>query len=359
MKKGTIMTIDQKFAYIFTTDCKMEKVAWQPGMSIGKEINMKTNTSESTARTFSGRRTWGLALAVACLVILLVGGILAGQGLIFNPVYARLSIDVNPSVEFALNRQLKVHEVRTMNEDARQVLAGEDLTGLPWQQAVARWTELLKLRYKENIQEMLIAAVVPAEAVQLTEQLMAMERTANQGELQGLQVRVVYSQDPAVVKTARQNGLSVGRQMLLNQSEQQKQGWTAESIADAPLGDLVRKLLRDGEADQTGMTRRTTQSLSDPSGSEGQQTGETSRETSGQESENGSQNTKRETNRETENGSQSSMSGTPAICQASTGEPSGSTNGSKPTNQYANQETSQTSGTQTQTSGSGSANGGT
>ena len=65
---------------------------------------------------------------------------------------------------------------------------------------------------------------------------------------------MVYSHDNTVRKTADQNGLSVGRQMLLNQSDAKQMGWDSETIQDAPLGELVRNLLKGEDEDQTRLT---------------------------------------------------------------------------------------------------------
>jgi hypothetical protein len=281
MEKGTIMTIDEKYSYVFTNRCRLVKVPWQQGMNPGKEIqiNMKTHETTPHAPTWSRKQRW--ALAAACLAVILAAGIFFGQGLIINPVYARLSIDVNPSLQLDLDRQLKVQAVHTLNEEAVQIMAGETLIGLPWREAVERWAALLKQRFAGEVTDMLISAVIPDKAGQLLEQLMAMDGTTNLGELHALQVRVIYSQDPAVVRSAKQNGLSIGRQMLLNQASEQNQAYNAQTIAAAQLGDLLRKLLRDGQADQTGMTRRETRSFSETSATQGSTQGSAKQETNG------------------------------------------------------------------------------
>jgi hypothetical protein len=320
MNKGTILSIDRTYAYVFTQDCRMVRIRWLPGMTIGKEIPITMNHQNDRLRTEAVARParrayWKPAMAAALLIVLIAATLLYSQGILFSPVYARLSIDVNPSVQFDLNRQLEIIKVRTLNAEAAQVLAGEDLIGLPWQDAVDRWAGLLRERFSEQIQTMLISAVIPDQAVQLLEQLANLEQMHNAGELAGLQIRVIYSKDPAVVRTAQQNGLSIGRQMLLNQAEEQHQNYDAASIAGAPLGTLIQSLLQAGQPDQTGLTRKTTQSLSDPSGTTNNQgNGATSQQTNQQSGQHTNQETNEEQNGQTQPGS------------------------SQPTNQETNQE---------------------
>jgi len=322
MKKGTILSIDDKFAYVFTSDCCMVKVNWQPDMVVGEEINMETSNMESSVEINPAARRSRLKLAViaASLVLLLAVGLIFGQGLWGSPVYATLSVDVNPSLEMSLNRELKVISVQAMNEDASQLLVGHDLTGLDWQEAVGQWIAILRQSKQVQVQNMLISAVMPDNAEQLRTQLANMEQVSNQGDLAGVAVRVIYSYDQAVAKEAKKNGLSVGRQMLLNQARLQNQNWDETNIESAPLGDLIQNLLQNREQNQTRLTERTTQSVSDqtgettPAGStetNRETNRETSRETSGntQGSATGSQVTNRETNRETSGSKQVEATG--------------------------------------------------
>lgn len=344
MKTGTILSMDQKHAYVFTSDCHMEKIDWQPDMVVGKEINLET--AQTRAMPVARNRRLSLALIAASLVLLLAVGLIFGQGLFTRPVYARLSIDVNPSLELALNRQLEVQSVRAMNEEARQLMAGQDFTGLGWQEAVARWTEILRLTNRIRVQNMLISAVMPEDAVQLRTQLLNMEGNGNPGALAGVAVRVIYSHDQTVAVQANQNGLSIGRQMLLNQARAQNQDYDQANIEDAPLGDLIQKLLQDREQNQTRLTERTTQSVSDQTGestpagtteTNRETSQETNRETSGSTQGSGSQLTNRETNQETNR------------------ETSGSTmdSGSQQTNQETSQETNRETSGSTQGPGPG------
>jgi hypothetical protein len=316
MKTGTILSIDQKYAYVFTSDCHMVKLQWQPDMAVGKEISMDTVTA--IAKPAVNSRRLKFSLAAACLVLLLAVGLVLGQGLLTSPVYATLSIDVNPSLELSLNKQLEVYSVKAMNEDAAQQLKGQDLTGLNWQEAIKRWTEILQQSNQVQVQTMLISAVMPENAEQLKTQLLSMDGNNNQGVLAGVQVRVIYSNDQSVVADANQNGLSIGRQMLLNQACVQNQNWDKTSIADAPLGDLIQKLLRDRDQNQTKLTERTTQSVSDQTG-ESTPVGstETNRETNGgtQGSGSTSQQTNRETNQQSNGSTQGAGSGSQQTIQ--------------------------------------------
>jgi hypothetical protein len=279
MNKGIVMSISKKSATVFTDDCQLVKTNVQPNMAVGKEIRMDTNTKEK--KVGMQNRGFKYALLAASVVLVVVVGVLFGQGLKKNPVYAVVSVDVNPSVQFSLNQDLEVLSVKALNEEAAQILEGQNYKGLPWQEAITKWIEDLRVSNLVDIQNVLISAVMPDTAVQLQTELMAYEGADQQGALAGVNVRIIYSNDKVVSNEAEQNGLSVGRQMLLNQSQDQNQNWDKTTIADAPLGDLVQKLLRDGDYDQTWITDDEESDIAESGATVDEDTTETSQQMSG------------------------------------------------------------------------------
>ena len=252
MSKGVVLRIDRKWSYVFTTGSELVKMHVQPQHAVGKEIIMETERSQSR-KTIRSRR-WVPALVTAALVFLVGFGLIFGQGLIATPVYATMSIDINPSLELSLDRELKVISVRAMNQDAEPVLSKVQLKGLYWKTAVERWVEALRATNQYQIETMLVSAVLPEDALQLKTELQTMQENPGTGVMANIQVRTLYSADKAVATVAQQNGLSVGRQMLLTQSEVQNQNYDAAGIENAPLGDLIQTLLQTREMDQTGFT---------------------------------------------------------------------------------------------------------
>lgn len=251
MSKGIVLSIKNKKAYVFTEECGMTKIAAKPGMTLGQEISIepvKENQLRSV-RTF--KPVWA---ALALVLIIALTAFLAGPLGWFSPVYATLSIDVNPSIEMDLDRSLSVLAVRAMNQDAARLLEGLELENLNWEEAVFQWAEKIEAEFSNHEKTMLLSAVLPESATQFSLELMAMENELQQSVLTQAQIHVVYTHDKTVSKIAQQNGLSVGRQMLLNQSEAKNQGWDPERIEAASLGELIRTLLHGEDHDQTGLT---------------------------------------------------------------------------------------------------------
>jgi len=344
MKKGVVLSIDRNQATVFTQDCGLETIALTPKMKMGRETVLP-----SSSRPRSLRFAWAATAMLAVLVLVL--GLLVGTGNFLSPVYATLSVDVNPSIELDLNRSLNVIRVRALNDEAAALLQNQELRKLNWEEAVMRWTELVDAKYPLQERTVLLSAVLPEGAEQLRIRLLALEKKLQQGPVVQEQVRVVYSHDNTVRKTADQNGLSVGRQMLLNQSDAKQMGWDSETIQDAPLGELVRNLLKGEDEDQTRLTSRQTNRQT-----ETLQTGETS----GSGTQTTSQATQRETNRETSASSSSGQTGSPSTIRQTdretSQEPSGTTSQARETSRETSQAQETSGSTQTQASGETSRN---
>lgn len=130
MKKGMILTTNRKWATVFTEDCQLEKLPIQPHMAAGKEIIL--NMQENTTRAPQYTRRFKPALVAASFVLVLAMTLLLSQGLFLNPVYATVSVDINPSVQFSVNRNLEVVEVKAMNQEAAGLLEGVVFQNMGW-----------------------------------------------------------------------------------------------------------------------------------------------------------------------------------------------------------------------------------
>lgn len=332
MTRGTVLSVENKWAYIFTEDCRMTKVHARPNMKPGREIDME---AEQNPKIKIGTVPV-LKPALAFLTLILIAAlVLFGRGFIFSPVYATISIDVNPSVQLELNKSLDVISVRAMNQEARELMAGLELKGINWEEAVFRWTKLIREKYPERADVVLISAVIPETETHLRARLLVLEQNKLEGTMEQSQIRVIYTFDKDVAGEAKMNGLSVGRQMLYNQAKAQSQNWEEEEIGRAALGDLVRNLLRNEERDQTDMTRKRHTETRQETIISGETSGtretnrethrETHRETTGTNEMTDTQPTYQETNRETN--------------RETNGTGSAETNGTQPTYQETNRET--------------------
>ncbi|MDW7659015.1 MAG: anti-sigma factor domain-containing protein, partial [Bacillota bacterium] len=88
------MSIEKKWAYVFTQSCGLEKVALKPDMVIGQEVCLPSTQTRQTMSLQRFKPVW--AAAGFLLVLVMVLSLLVGTGAFLSPVYATISVDVNP-----------------------------------------------------------------------------------------------------------------------------------------------------------------------------------------------------------------------------------------------------------------------
>ena len=94
--------------------------------------------------SFPGRVVRSVAAAAAAVVLLVAGGAVGYRQFFQECSYA--SLDVNPSIEYVLNRQNRILRVNALNEDAAPIVERLGRSG-DLVDAIGRTTELL---YEEH-----------------------------------------------------------------------------------------------------------------------------------------------------------------------------------------------------------------
>lgn len=106
---------------------------------IHAESDLKNSTREFLHRRMSEQPGRSAArrklLAAAICLVLVLSGIGGGCWVYFTPVSA-VSIDINPSIEFKINRFDKVLSVEGYNEDGRELASGLDVRFMDYMDAI-------------------------------------------------------------------------------------------------------------------------------------------------------------------------------------------------------------------------------
>lgn len=126
MKTGVILAIRDGVATILLTGGAFIQAPAKAGWHKGAVVSIQMQRP---------RRGLQRALAAAaCLVLLLTGFI--GTHRYVNAEAAVISIDVNPSVELAINRMGRVNRVTAYTDAYAEGLPEDRLVGLPYEQAI-------------------------------------------------------------------------------------------------------------------------------------------------------------------------------------------------------------------------------
>ncbi len=136
--KALIVETDNKHAAALLSDGSIIKVP-RRNYVVGQEVSIA-----ASKRHHKG----GLVAAAACFMILATGG--AGYATAVSP-YSHVTLDVNPSIEYTLNRFDQVVSIDCMNEEGQEIVdnISEDMPKFASFEDVFRMTvdELYKLGY--------------------------------------------------------------------------------------------------------------------------------------------------------------------------------------------------------------------
>ncbi len=259
MTKGTVLSIDKRTAIVFTDDCQILRLPLTSEMAVGREISVGPALYEPLRFQWNrlARPAWVAALAL--IVILSVWLIqLPGR----NPAYAYLSVDNKSSIQFALDSSLKIVAIQTIDAASAEIIDDLNLTGQPWQQAVENWLNHVQESGDLEGKTVLISAIVPAGDPAFQQQLSLVQGQEGLGAFTRLDVHVAYTSDRKLVDLASENQLTIGRQLLLMQSQRLHQSWDKSTIGTTPLAELVHALLNHEAMDLSGFAETTTQSVS-------------------------------------------------------------------------------------------------
>ena len=114
--KAVIVAVEGRYAAALTQDGRMTRVR-NRGYALGQTVEPEALTAASPLRKASA---WAAAAAAALVL-------LGGGGYLYASPYAYVSLDVNPSVEYVLNRFDRVLQATAVNEDGGRVLEGARL----------------------------------------------------------------------------------------------------------------------------------------------------------------------------------------------------------------------------------------
>ncbi len=221
-QKGIILKFKKSCAIIMTDTCEFYEIKRLPGMNAGEEIEfvpddilpqrMKLNKKSGTL--------------VACLLIFVLMSMVLFQTYVFNgQTYAYVSVDINPSIQMAVDADKNVMKVWGLNEDGKEIIRDVNLLKKPVEKAVEEIvSSAVEKHYidyeKENF--ILIGAVPAIERVEaedigaLSVRLKAVSQKALEHKKQKAEVEAIASVSRQYEK-AKKKKMSIGKYILKQQ----------------------------------------------------------------------------------------------------------------------------------------------
>ena len=240
--QGTVLEINSETALVMTSKCDFVEIYHQDGLEAGQEIVF---SRRDIVR--QGKRTGQLTLAlVACLVLFFI----------CVPVYisfftgtagaavAYVSLDINPSLELAVNNKYKVLEATALNKDGDKLLQGVSVHGKPIAEAVDALIKAAEeMHYlSPDGQDQVLVCLAPAQSSQNYDQKLLSNIDTKLAELEktkAAKIKIVGTTD-IQHREAQQVGMSAGRYTLWKETANGDQG-KLEQYKNGQLTDVIAK----------------------------------------------------------------------------------------------------------------------
>lgn len=116
MKKGIVLELDEEFVTLLTPEGEFIQVKKDGDYKIGEEIEAQV-MKKPIVRRRSFRYVIISFMAAAALLVATLFHFPS------NAVYAYMSIDINPSIEVAVDEQLKVLKLKAYNEEGKRIVS--------------------------------------------------------------------------------------------------------------------------------------------------------------------------------------------------------------------------------------------
>lgn len=213
---------------------------------IQAEEDLKARTkaflSKKTQRCARVRRHHAYAAACACVLLILFGG----RWLYFTPT-AKISVDINPSIELGVNRLDRVISVNGFNEDGQKLSHALDMKNKKYPEAIQQILNYDSIKLLLSGGEVMTITVIGPDGQQSARILSNVEMcTAGQRNTYCYFAR---SED---VAAAHETGLSCGKYRALLELQSLNPDITPEAVQGMTMREireLIDRLAADCEAE--------------------------------------------------------------------------------------------------------------
>lgn len=168
--------------------------------------------------------------AAACAAVLLVIFGTSGYNML-NTAVSYISIDVNPSIELALNRFNNVIEASAYNDEGNEILQGLNLKGQQYTEAIDSLFENGELNEYLNENSVIDFTVVSDKQEEIIE---GIQGCNSYGQHRGY----CHSADKEMASKAREHGLSTGKYRAYTELSQYNEEITEEDCRDMTMKQI-------------------------------------------------------------------------------------------------------------------------
>lgn len=242
--KGIIAEIDGRKMIVIAKNGEFIKCKRLPNHNIGDEVNVQRTNMISAYKKMS-------AIAASFLIFAMLS---TGVYAYYTP-YSYVSLDINPSLEFSVNRFEKVIGVHAFNEDAEKVLLASD--NIKYKEIddaleqilnVASDQGFLKKDELNSIMFVVTSGNKKEETVMLNKVSMASTEVLSQ--LSSNYEVILETTKMSTYKEAKKQNISPGKVILANQFKEVKPDINEEDVKHMSLQQAIKQIEKQENKDK-------------------------------------------------------------------------------------------------------------
>ncbi|SHI60238.1 anti-sigma factor domain-containing protein [Lutispora thermophila] len=222
MNKGVVLKVKKGKAIIMAEDCSFIEIKSFNGMYEGMEVCFKEGDILKKKVALRSNRY----IAAASFMLLIFSSYLLLSFYQENiAAYAYVGIDINPSIEIALNKKGKIINARGLDEEGKEILKNVDVQKMDSVDGVkAIITKTIEMNYLEegNTNEITVYAIMDQKGSDNGNQLVEKVEKAIKEEVVSHSIEgniITFVSDKKVKKEADKKGMSVAKYISENEKE--------------------------------------------------------------------------------------------------------------------------------------------
>ncbi|WZL73800.1 anti-sigma factor domain-containing protein [Clostridiaceae bacterium 35-E11] len=239
--KGCVVKVGENFAIVLTDTLEYLKVVKKDGLTIGKQIIFVKEDIYKEKQI--SLKHIGLIAAVFVMMIISTLSFGGFNGVSHGAV-AVVSIDINPSIEFEIDKANKIIKVLSINQEAKELI-DQDLLGMPVEKAI--FTIVVKAKEKHYITQeknsVLISTMVMNDDYSINQEQFEKEIEAQFKQDKAIEsVQLIYVKAPKQdFKAAKKQKMSIGKYEIYKQEKEKNSQITIEQIKKMKVQEIVNQ----------------------------------------------------------------------------------------------------------------------
>lgn len=243
MFKGIIIDIKEQYAIVMKEGGDMVRVEKKKGMKVGQSIFFLEDDIyyNKTKQSTNSIRKWIVPIgAIAAMLIFIFNPIINILNPITDNTYAVLTLDVNPSVEFNLDKNGKIVNAIGLNDDGKALELG-NINGLTVEEGISILRDTFsKENYLKNNNSVLVGFSFVGE-----EDINFEERIQNTIKSNFDNITVAYLKGTSEdIKSAENKGISLGKYEALLKLDEDNFEDALENLTTQEILELLKN--KDG-----------------------------------------------------------------------------------------------------------------